>query len=94
MGYFRLLHSVLLYVIFALYQTTAEIVSSSSIANATFDYLVAGCGISGLTITTRLTEENFTVLCIEAGQLYVLFHVRFLRPVLLTFIGMVMKQVS
>ena len=42
---------------------------SSSIANATYDYLIAGCGTSGLTVATRLTEQNFTVLCIEAGQL-------------------------
>ncbi|KIW12061.1 hypothetical protein PV08_09335 [Exophiala spinifera] len=35
-----------------------------------FDYVVVGCGISGLVVATRLSEDpNVSVLCIEAGSL-------------------------
>lgn len=38
----------------------------------TFDYVVVGCGIAGLVVATRLSENpNVTVVCIEAGSLYV-----------------------
>lgn len=34
-----------------------------------YDYIVVGCGISGLVLTNRLSEDTTrTVLCIEAGQ--------------------------
>ena len=34
-----------------------------------YDYIVVGCGISGLVVTNRLSEiADRTVLCIEAGD--------------------------
>ncbi|KAH7104577.1 glucose oxidase [Auriculariales sp. MPI-PUGE-AT-0066] len=37
-------------------------------ANQTFDYIVVGCGLTGLTLATRLAENaNMTILCVEAG---------------------------
>lgn len=40
---------------------------------ASYDYVVVGCGISGLVVTNRLSElTDRTVLCIEAGDAYVL----------------------
>lgn len=34
-----------------------------------YDYIVVGCGISGLVVTNRLSEiTDRTVLCIEAGE--------------------------
>lgn len=34
-----------------------------------YDYIVVGCGVAGLTVSMRLTENNVTVLCLEAGPL-------------------------
>jgi ribulose 1,5-bisphosphate synthetase/thiazole synthase len=39
-------------------------------AGQTFDYVVVGCGVSGLVVASRLSEnEDVTVLCLEAGSL-------------------------
>lgn len=35
-----------------------------------FDYIVIGCGVTGLVISARLSEdEDVSVLCLEAGEL-------------------------
>lgn len=36
----------------------------------TFDYIVVGCGVTGLVVSSRLSEdEDVSVLCLEAGGL-------------------------
>ncbi|KAJ5145865.1 uncharacterized protein N7515_000429 [Penicillium bovifimosum] len=39
-------------------------------ANQTFDYVVVGGGTAGSAIATRLAQNNFTVVLIEAGRYY------------------------
>lgn len=40
----------------------------------TYDYVVVGAGVSGLTVANRLSEnKKLSVLVIEAGGLYVSF---------------------
>ena len=60
---------------------------------AFYDYIVVGCGISGLVVTNRLSElTDRTILCIEAGDAYVL-HI--LIPLLkLNIVGITMRQLS
>ncbi|KIV85530.1 hypothetical protein PV11_01215 [Exophiala sideris] len=42
----------------------------SDAAGQTYDYIVVGCGVSGLVVSSRLSEnEDVTVLCLEAGAL-------------------------
>jgi hypothetical protein len=44
--------------------------SPASQVPAIYDYVVVGCGISGLVLSMRLSEdENVSVVCLEAGPL-------------------------
>lgn len=39
-------------------------------STTTYDYVVVGCGIAGLVVSMRLSEnENVSVICLEAGPL-------------------------
>lgn len=43
---------------------------SASQATSTYDYVVVGCGIAGLVVSMRLSEnEDVSVICLEAGPL-------------------------
>lgn len=45
------------------------VTSSENVANQTFDYIIAGGGLTGLTVAGRLSEDpNVSVLVIEGGQ--------------------------
>ena len=58
---------------------------------ASYDYIVVGCGISGLVVTNRLSElTDRTVLCIEAGDAYVLHAPKALLK--LNVVGITMRQ--
>ena len=44
-----------------------SVINSTS---STYDYVVVGCGIGGLVVASRLSENSeISVLCIEAGPL-------------------------
>ena len=67
-----LLLFVLLFALLSSITATALVIDNtfnSSLSNATFDYVVVGCGIAGLVVANRLTEGPRTVLCLEAGDL-------------------------
>ena len=47
--------------------------SRTNISASSFDYVIVGCGISGLVLANRLTEEaDASVICLEAGGLWVI----------------------
>lgn len=44
--------------------------STTNLNSSNFDYIISGCGTSGLVLATRLTENSdTTVLCLETGTL-------------------------
>lgn len=54
--------------VYAAVLSPQDIPATSSIT--TYDYVVVGCGIAGLVVSMRLSEnENVTVICLEAGPL-------------------------
>ena len=58
-----------------------------------YDYIVVGCGISGLVVSNRISEiASRTVLCIEAGDALVLSS--FSSMLLLTSTGIIMSPLS
>ena len=58
-----------------------------------YDYIVVGCGISGLVVSNRISEiASRTVLCIEAGDALVLSSLN--SMLLLTSTGIVMSLLS
>lgn len=49
--------------------TSGSYCDSSSVDGQTFDYVIAGGGLTGLVVASRLTEDpNINVLVIEGGQ--------------------------
>jgi GMC oxidoreductase len=39
-------------------------------ATTTYDYVVVGCGVAGLVVSMRLSEDaDVSVICLEAGPL-------------------------
>jgi choline dehydrogenase len=53
---------------FALAQPSGVTSNSSAAAGQTFDYIVVGGGLAGITVAARLTENPaITVLLVEAG---------------------------
>jgi choline dehydrogenase len=62
--------TVLLFVGLVLGRPTASNQEKRQSTAATYDYIVVGCGASGLVVSTRLSENtDVTILCLEAGAL-------------------------
>lgn len=48
-------------------RATAVTNDTSVAANRTFDYVIVGAGLTGITVGNKLSEEGFSTLVIEAG---------------------------
>lgn len=59
--------SLLLHVVSS--DSLPKIYNQDGSIHQSYDYVVVGCGIAGLTVANRLSEDpGVTVLCIEAGN--------------------------
>lgn len=68
MAFFPLYLSMLVALVYAASLSPQDL--SATPAIPTFDYIVVGCGIAGLVVSMRLSENgNVTVICLEAGPL-------------------------
>ena len=48
-------------------RTTTVTNATSVAANQTFDYVIVGAGLTGITVGNKLSEKGYTTLIIEAG---------------------------
>jgi ribulose 1,5-bisphosphate synthetase/thiazole synthase len=70
MALFSLHLFLLLRVTFAAVLSPRDLPTAPAVA--TYDYIVVGCGIAGLVVSMRLSEnEDISVICLEAGPLWV-----------------------
>ncbi|KAI9724093.1 MAG: hypothetical protein M1812_000812 [Candelaria pacifica] len=65
-----LFYGISVHLILSSYVLCASFKNGTSALLPAYDYVVVGCGISGLVVANRLSENrNVSVLCIEAGNL-------------------------
>ena len=70
MTYFTLYLSLLLSLTYAAVLSPQDLPPAPEVR--TYDYVAVGCGIAGLVMSMRLSEdENVSVICLEAGPLSV-----------------------
>jgi hypothetical protein len=54
----------------ALASTISNCQNLNEPSSTTYDYVILGCGIGGLVVASRLSENpEISVLCVEAGPL-------------------------